>query len=83
MILAIHHLVEQMPNATMVHAHVYLNIKVILILAVDPSVFSVPTVQEIEHASGTNVSIHVQELVDKMPSVMLTIIFQCVHAQPE
>lgn len=70
MILAIHLLVGQMLNVQTEYALVYLNIKAILILAVDLSVSSAMIVLVTRLVSETNASIHVLELVDKMLSVM-------------
>lgn len=62
---AVDHLVDQTLSATMAFVLVYLNTLAIHMLAVDRNVYSVQTVQLIEHAYETNVLILAQVLVGK------------------
>lgn len=68
-----------MHNVTTVYAHVYPNIKEILIVAADQNVYLTQTVQEIEHVSEISVKIPVPGLADKTPLVKLSIISQFVN----
>lgn len=70
MIRAVNHPVDQMHNAIMAFALVYLNILAIHILVVDQNAYSVQTAQSTRRAYETNVSILVQVLVDKIVYVM-------------
>lgn len=65
LIHVVDHPVDQMLNATMAFAFVYLNTLATHMLAVDQNVYSVQTVQPTRRAYETNVSILVQVLVDK------------------
>jgi hypothetical protein len=65
-----HLLVAPMLNVPTEFAHAYLNIKAIHIQCVVLNVSLTMTVQEIRHASGISVSIHVLVLADRMLFVM-------------
>lgn len=70
-----------MQDVIMELVHVCLNIKVIHTQAVGQSVYLAMIVQETKLVLETNVLILALELVEKMLSVKLPIIFQSVHAE--
>lgn len=70
-----------MQDVTMVLALVCLNIKETRTQAVDQNVYLATIVQETKLVLETNVLILALELVEKMLSAKLPIIFQSVHAE--
>lgn len=67
----------------MVFVRAILNTKEMPIGVVDPNVYSIVSVPEIRLVFVVNVRTLVQELVDKVHSVKLSIIFQCAIVRLE